>query len=124
MSDYFPDDWFADSKSLLFSLIDDFAKISFACILHEYVNVLLGTVKETLLETDNVGMIQRSQYSDFVCGVILFIIAKAKTFDLNRLILTFFIAIGFSWSFFVTRNTFPYEPTPSFLMNLYSGRAF
>lgn len=76
------------------------------------------------MESDNIRMVQRGQNAHLIRDVIFLIVAKSKAFDLNQEKTTFFIATGFYCSFLLTKNTFPYEPTPSFLMNLYSGRAF
>ena len=118
MGDDFPDEGFTDSESFLFGLIDDFAEVAFVGVLHEDVNVLFGAVKETLLESDDVGVIKRGEDSDLIGGVIFFVVAKAKTFDLHKMGITFFMAMGFSYYFLLTKKTFPYDPTPSFFMNL------
>lgn len=99
MGNNFPNQRFANSKSLLFCFVDNFAKISFVSVFHENVKVFLRTVKKTLMETDNIGMVQRCQYSDFVGGIVLLVIAKAKTFD-------FFHGNGFFLVFFCDKEYF------------------
>ena len=107
MSNDFPNQWLTDSESLLFGLIDDFTQISFISVFHENVDVLFWTVKETFVKSDNIGMIQGGKDSYLIGGIIFFIIAKAKTLDLNKMETTFFIATGFSYYFLLTKKTFP-----------------
>ena len=52
-------------------------------------------------------MIQGGKDSYLIGGIIFFIIAKAKTLDLNKMETTFFIATGFSYYFLLTKKTFP-----------------
>ena len=107
MSDDFPDEGFADSEPFLFGLIYDFAQVTFVGILHEDVNVLFGAVEKTLLEPYDVRVIQGGKDPDLIGSIIFFIVAKSKTFDLSKMGITFFMAIGFSCYFLLTRNTFP-----------------
>ena len=118
MSDDFPDQWFADSEFALFGLVDNFAEVAFIGVFHKDVDVLFWAVEEAFLEPDDVGVVKRCEDSDLIGGVVFFVVAESKTFDLNRRESTFFIAIGFSYYFLLTKNTFPYDPTPSFFMNL------
>ncbi len=84
VSNDFPDEGFAYSELPLFSLVDNFAEVPFIGVFHKDVDVLFWAVEEAFLEPDDVGVVQRSEDSDLIGGVVFFVVAEPKTFDLNR----------------------------------------
>ncbi len=90
MSYNFPNERLTNSKFSLFGFANNFTEISFVSILHENIQVLLSTVKKTLMKTNDIWMVQWGKDSDLICSVAFLVIAKAKTFYLNNGMIYFF----------------------------------